>query len=157
DELSGGERCRVALARALVNHPPFVLADEPTADLDEDTECQVFERLIALHRAEGTALVLVTHSLELAGRADRVVQLRAGRVEDADVPRSAASARTSRPPTAPAPIEETMPAAAPGTGLGRFVWRFAGWTTLVVAGLLAANAAVAHVQQLGVTRARAAR
>ena len=81
--LSGGECQRVALARALVNRPAILLADEPTGNLDEASGAAVMDLLLALARADGAAVLLVTHSPAHAARADRRLALRAGRLAPA--------------------------------------------------------------------------
>jgi putative ABC transport system ATP-binding protein len=80
DKLSGGEKQRAALARALVNDPLVVFADEPTGNLDSANGARVMELLEEHTRAAGRTLVLVTHDEGLAGRADRRVRLRDGRI-----------------------------------------------------------------------------
>jgi lipoprotein-releasing system ATP-binding protein len=90
-ELSGGEQQRVSLARALVTEPKILLADEPTGDLDGKTAEAVFGLIQRLHEVHGLTSVLVTHSLEFAGRCGRVLRLREGRLEDGAVePKTAA-------------------------------------------------------------------
>jgi ABC-type lipoprotein export system ATPase subunit len=78
-EMSAGEQRRAALARALINAPRLLLADEPTADLDEQTEREIMAELLRINRA-GVALVLVTHNLALAAGAGRIVQIADGAV-----------------------------------------------------------------------------
>ncbi len=77
-QLSGGEQQRVALARAFINRPKILFADEPTGNLDSETGKLVIENLLALNAQAGTALVLVTHDVELAGRAQQVLRLKGG-------------------------------------------------------------------------------
>lgn len=77
-QLSGGEQQRVAIARAFINRPKLLFADEPTGNLDTETGRRVVESLFRLNEASGTALVLVTHDLELARRARRRIRLRGG-------------------------------------------------------------------------------
>lgn len=80
EQLSGGQQQRVAIGRALAARPKALLADEPTGNLDEATGDAVFALMLELARAQGAALLLVTHSARLAGQCDRAVQLRAGRL-----------------------------------------------------------------------------
>ena len=80
-KLSGGEQQRVAVARALANKPPLVLADEPTGNLDEHTADLVFAEFLSLVRGEGSAALVATHNERIAAKMDRVVRLHEGRLE----------------------------------------------------------------------------
>jgi lipoprotein-releasing system ATP-binding protein len=80
-KLSGGEQQRVAVARALANKPPLVLADEPTGNLDEHTADAVLGEFLNLVRGEGSAALVATHNERLAGKMDRVVRLHEGRLQ----------------------------------------------------------------------------
>ena len=79
-QLSGGEQQRVGLARAFINRPRILFADEPTGNLDTDTSSAVEDLLFSLNEEAGTTLVLVTHDLELARRARRLIRLRGGTI-----------------------------------------------------------------------------
>jgi lipoprotein-releasing system ATP-binding protein len=81
-QLSGGEQQRVAIGRALANHPSLLLADEPTGNLDPRTASCVFDALVALVHAEGLAALVATHNAELAGKMDRSLLLHEGRLVD---------------------------------------------------------------------------
>ena len=78
DTLSGGEQQRVAMARALAHRPRLLLADEPTGNLDEETGDGIMKMLLRLAREQSTALLIVTHSQQVAARADRVLRLQRG-------------------------------------------------------------------------------
>ena len=80
DRLSGGEQQRVAIARALVHNPQFLLADEPTGNLDAETSEVVLSLLLRLSRCAGKALVMATHATEIAERADRVFHIDGGKL-----------------------------------------------------------------------------
>jgi putative ABC transport system ATP-binding protein len=85
-QLSGGEQQRVALARAFLNRPKILFADEPTGNLDNETSDRIVDLLFDLNSSSGTALVLVTHNLDLARKAGRIIQLKGGRlIEDQTV------------------------------------------------------------------------
>ena len=82
DQLSGGERQRVGIARALVNHPRLVLADEPTGSLDHANGETIIHLLKTATQAEQTAVIMVTHDLDIARQTDRTIHLNDGQVED---------------------------------------------------------------------------
>ena len=79
-QLSGGEQQRVALARAFSNSPSILFADEPTGNLDAETGELVIQLLFDLNKEQGTTLVMVTHDIELAQKADRILKLKGGRI-----------------------------------------------------------------------------
>jgi putative ABC transport system ATP-binding protein/lipoprotein-releasing system ATP-binding protein len=79
-QLSGGQQRRVAIARAFMNRPKIILADEPTGDLDEESEIQVMELLKAMNEVEGTTILLVTHNRELAAQTQRTLVMKSGRL-----------------------------------------------------------------------------
>ncbi len=80
-QLSGGEKQRVAICRALINRPRLIFADEPTGNLDTASGEAVLDLLLTLRREENSALMLVTHSREIARLADRILHLKDGRIE----------------------------------------------------------------------------
>jgi putative ABC transport system ATP-binding protein len=85
-ELSGGQRQRVTIARALVNQPAIIWADEPTGDLDSETTGEIMDLLCKLNKQNQQTFVLVTHSDEVAKRADRIVRMRDGLIVDGKQP-----------------------------------------------------------------------
>jgi putative ABC transport system ATP-binding protein len=86
DRLSGGEQQRVAIARALVQDPRVLLADEPTGNLDDATGEAIMDLLEGLTRREGRTLILVTHSVSVSSRADRVFTIEDGHLVPVDSP-----------------------------------------------------------------------
>ena len=90
-QLSGGEQQRVAVARAFINDPKILFADEPTGNLDSETGEHIENLIFDLNRKQGTTLVLVTHDLDLADKCDRVIKLKNGEV-DSDVFKSSEEA-----------------------------------------------------------------
>jgi len=80
NELSGGEMQRLAIARALINQPQVLLADEPTGNLDSERSQEIGEILKSLNEETGLTIILVTHNLELAHRAKKLIKLKDGRI-----------------------------------------------------------------------------
>jgi len=79
-QLSGGEKQRVAICRALVNDPKIIFADEPTGNLDSENGKAILKMLFEFHKERQTTLVLVTHNIEIANIADRKIVLEDGRI-----------------------------------------------------------------------------
>jgi ABC-type lipoprotein export system ATPase subunit len=160
--ISGGEQRRVAIARALVNSPALLLADEPTSDLDEDTEADIIDLLDRLHRTESFGFVLVTHNLELAGRAQRSYEMRQGVLAPTDLPQAAAESERPRRfgPAKIAPEATLPPAAAAPIRLGANLWRgvqaFLLAAAVILGAVLLANFGIEKYQHMQV-RERAAR
>lgn len=88
DQMSGGERQRIAIARALIFQPPVLLADEPTGNLDSKTGEEILALLDDLHREFNTTILMVTHNEEAAGHCDRVIRLRDGKVVSVAPPKA---------------------------------------------------------------------
>ncbi|QBR71019.1 ABC transporter ATP-binding protein [Beijerinckiaceae bacterium] len=156
-EMSGGEQRRVVIARALINKPRLLLADEPTSDLDEDTENDIIALLEELRREAAFGMIVVTHNLELAKRADRMFEMKQGVLAATDLPEGAmAPARPERrfgpPKVAPAadaarPEDATRAVAQ----LGETLWAAAGralvFGGLIFALVLAGNYGLARYQR----------
>lgn len=94
DKLSGGEQQRVAIARALAQNPRLVLADEPTGNLDDATGQAVMQLLTGMTRDAGKTLLMVTHSRQMAGMADRVFEMHSGQLLISNSPVLQSSSRT---------------------------------------------------------------
>jgi putative ABC transport system ATP-binding protein/macrolide transport system ATP-binding/permease protein/lipoprotein-releasing system ATP-binding protein len=168
-EMSGGQLRRVALARALVNDPRVLFADEPTNDLDTDAEHEMLSLLESLRDRDGVSLVVVTHAPEVAARAGRLLTMRSGKITSESeriageaVPLRPAPARSAElspfepPPAALAPAAVT----AAGAGLRRFVVDFLLVAVVVAIAMVLVNGLTARQQRRAldakVTKRRAA-
>jgi putative ABC transport system ATP-binding protein len=81
-QLSGGEQQRVSIARAFANEPKILFADEPTGNLDTETGEMIEKLIFDLNTEKGTTLVLVTHDLELAGKTQRIIHIKGGKIQE---------------------------------------------------------------------------
>ena len=81
-QLSGGQQRRVAIARALLNNPDIILADEPTGDLDEETEMEIIDLFKEVNSRHGVTVILITHNLALAGTAQKKLRMNKGKIFD---------------------------------------------------------------------------
>jgi putative ABC transport system ATP-binding protein len=86
NQLSGGEQQRVAIARAFSNKPDILFADEPTGNLDDETGQKIEQLLFELNEQNGTALILVTHNIELAQKTDKIIRLKGGKIVEVQTP-----------------------------------------------------------------------
>lgn len=172
-ELSGGQQRRLAVARALINRPALLLADEPTNDLDEQAEAEVLTLLQELHKSSATTLIVVTHDPGLAAQADRVVTLRSGRLVSgrrsasilAEVPHPLSASRrddledsTSESVGSDGPFENepeslvSLAPTPPGAGFARFLLGFLGWVAVAVGVLYALDLTSARFQRQAIER-----
>lgn len=85
NKLSGGQQQLVAIARAIVNQPKFIIADEPTGALDSETSKDIMELFLQLNKEQGTTMIIVTHDPKVAEQADRVIHILDGRVQREEV------------------------------------------------------------------------
>lgn len=161
--MSGGEQRRVAIARALINSPRLLLADEPTSDLDEETENDIVDLLTELQQADGFGFVLVTHDLALARRAQRTYEMRQGALA-ASAGVTAEVERWLRHPQpakvavrgAPVPPHASRPPIRLGSNLLPGLQTFLVTAAVLLGGVLLTDFAVAKYQDLQV-RQRGAR
>lgn len=150
-QLSGGEQRRVAIARALVNSPKLLLADEPTADLDEATEAEILNLLIDIHRALNVTLIVVTHNPDIAARADQIIEMRGGET----VSKKEGITKDERPPAIEAinNLYDVSPQKAAGEkvrlgeGLELFLGRFVTWMVPICVIAWCLNWAVADYER----------
>ena len=160
--MSGGEQRRVAVARALINAPPLLLADEPTSDLDEDTETDIIDLLESLQRTESFGFVLVTHDLKLAKRAPRCFEMRQGTLAATDLPQVQVEPQAEPRRRLTSATQPVMTAAAARTPirLGESLWRgvriLLPAAALIFAAILAVDVGVEKYEAMRL-RERAAR
>jgi putative ABC transport system ATP-binding protein/macrolide transport system ATP-binding/permease protein/lipoprotein-releasing system ATP-binding protein len=152
--MSGGEQRRVVIARALINQPRLLLADEPTSDLDTDSETDIIDLIEGLQRSDGFGFLLVTHSLDLANRAGRRYEMREGRLlaARATEPRPAAQPHPRHFGPAEIGVRPAPPAGRGRVALGADLMRGAALFLLgsaaVFAGIVLVDFGVGKYQQM---------
>jgi putative ABC transport system ATP-binding protein/macrolide transport system ATP-binding/permease protein/lipoprotein-releasing system ATP-binding protein len=168
-ELSGGQQRRVALARALINEPRLILADEPTGDLDEECEAETFRLLLELRRERGCTLIVVTHNPNLAHQADRVIHVRNGRVVSSTVPKHVPTElpveraskpgleATARPDSTLAGADSRRALGGLGAAFRRSLTGVAVWTAVIAVAALIINYGTALYQRSRVAHSREAK
>jgi ABC-type lipoprotein export system ATPase subunit len=154
-ELSGGEQRRVAIARALINEPSTLLTDEPTADLDAETEAEILDLLVDIHTTFDLTLVVVTHNPAIAERADQVLRMQNGKLmehkiqEQAETPSATNASKEARRLQRifdRSPDEIAAEQMRLGEGIERLLGKFILWLipfTLIVWGI---NAGIGNYQ-----------
>lgn len=154
-QMSGGEQRRTVIARALINRPSVLLADEPTSDLDEDTEGEIIALLEVLRHEEEFGMIVVTHNLDLARRADRLFQMRLGALCASDEPLTPILSPPRRADPPKAKILQEIVSSSEGARvfgkLGETLWAAAGRASaiaaLVFALVLSVNYGLARYQR----------
>jgi ABC-type glutathione transport system ATPase component len=105
EKLSGGEQQRVAIGVALANHPPLLLADEPTGELDDETAGEILDLFGTVNKELNATVMIVTHDAEIAHRVDRVVMIRDGKMST-EIRRKVTFQQAKEGPKAEEPLEE---------------------------------------------------
>ncbi len=149
NQLSGGQQQRIALARALINRPAVLLADEPTGNLDTRTSHEIMEIIRSLNREQGVTVVVVTHESDIAAYADRIITMRDGRILSDEHRTTIATADRARPGASGAAATRSGAAAPPAEAAGL---RAAFFSMIVSAALqaLARNKLRSTLTMLGV-------
>ncbi len=152
-QLSGGEQRRVAIARALINAPEILLADEPTADLDEETESEILDLLIDIHQSFNLTLVVVTHNEDIAKRADQVLHMRKGKA--VEIQQQTDKARTTKSDAAErlqrifdrSQDEIAAEKVRLGEGFERLIGKFILWLVPACLAFWGINATISYYQE----------
>jgi ABC-type lipoprotein export system ATPase subunit len=149
DGMSGGEQRRVAVVRALINAPPLLLADEPTSDLDQDTETDIIHLLEDLQRRDAFGFVLVTHDLRLAAHAQRCFDMCQGTLAARELPQQSAPRRSVTPPSVQAtPVAPARASIRLGESLWRGVRILLPAAAMILAAILVADFGVEKYQTM---------